>query len=127
MRKREFSAAIRREKMLFGIAFRNVKRQLGGYFIYFVTVALTVSVLFSLNSFIFSEVVETITREAWIEVKVTSGFLSVVLGCVVSAVLGYGCAFLMRRRKKNSDCILLSECRVRIFRNSLRRNCSLLL
>lgn len=86
--------------MLFGIAFRNVKRQLGGYFIYFVTVALTVSVLFSLNSFIFSEVVETITREAWIEVKVTSGFLSVVLGCVVSAVLGYGCAFLMRRRKK---------------------------
>lgn len=86
--------------MFFGIAFRNVKRQLGGYFIYFVTVALTVSILFSLNSFIFSKVVETIAREAWVEVKVTSGFLSVILGCVVSAVLGYGCAFLMRRRKK---------------------------
>ena len=35
--------------MLFKIAFRNVRRQIGGYLIYFFTVALTVAFLFSLS------------------------------------------------------------------------------
>ena len=86
--------------MLFKIAFRNFKRQIGGYFVYFVTVALTVSILFSLNGIVFGKTVNDLAKDFFVQVKVTSAFLSVILGCAVAAVLGYGCAFLVRRRKK---------------------------
>lgn len=37
------------------LAFRNVKRQVGNYLIYFITVSLTVALMFAVNSAIFSE------------------------------------------------------------------------
>lgn len=86
--------------MLFKIAFRNVKRQIGGYLIYFITVALTVSLLFSLNSMIFSSTVEFIAQSFQNEVRIVSIFLSVLLSIATAAVLGYGSTFLLRRRKK---------------------------
>ena len=86
--------------MLLKIALRNVRRQFGGYFIYFVTVALTVSLLFSLNSMIFSQTVYEISLYFKEQVMTVSAFLSVVLSFVSAIVLGYGSAFLLRRRKK---------------------------
>ena len=86
--------------MLFKIAFRNVKRQIGGYLIYFITVALTVSLLFTLNSMIFSSTVTLIAESFQNEVRIVSAFLSVLLSIATAAVLGYGSRFLLRRRKK---------------------------
>lgn len=88
------------QSMLFKIAFRNVRRQIGSYLIYFVTVALTVSILFSLDSLMFSETVFNISIGFKAETILVCIFLALVL-CVISAlVLGYGSAFLLRRRKK---------------------------
>lgn len=86
--------------MFFKIALRNVRRQIGGYMVYFITVALTVSLLFSLNSIIFSDFVLRLSSVFRDEVTQTSVFLSVFLSLISSAVLGYGNAFLLRRRKK---------------------------
>ena len=90
--------------MLFKLAFRNVKRQIGNYLIYFITVSLTVALIFSINNMIFSDVIrltaeslgsafETSTRAL---LFMLSGFLSVV----IAFVLGYATSFLLSRRKK---------------------------
>ncbi len=86
--------------LLFKLAFRNVRRQIGGYLIYFVTVALTVSLLFSLAGLMFSETVFMFSASFKTETMAVCAFLAVVLTVVSALVLGYGCAFLLRRRKK---------------------------
>mgnify|MGYP002796241664 CR=1 FL=1 len=86
--------------MLLKLALRNVRRQIGGYLIYFVTVALTVSLLFSLASLMFSETVLNISASFKAETAAVCAFLSAVLTVVSALVLGYGCAFLLRRRKR---------------------------
>ena len=86
--------------MLFKIAFRNVRRQIGGYLIYFFTVALTVAVLFSLSGLIFSKTVFDYSLGYKIQTIAMCVFLAIVLAIVSAIVLGYGCAFLLRRRKK---------------------------
>ena len=86
--------------LLFKIAFRNVRRQIGGYLIYFFTVALTVSLLFSLAGLMFSKVVFAFSASFKLETALVCAFLALVLAVVSAWVLGYGCAFLLRRRKK---------------------------
>ena len=86
--------------LLFKIAFRNVRRQIGGYLIYFFTVALTVSLLFSLAGLLFSKVVFAFSASFKLETALVCAFLALVLAVVSAWVLGYGCAFLLRRRKK---------------------------
>lgn len=86
--------------MLFKIAFRNMWRQIGGYFIYFVTVALTVSILFSLNSMMFSQLIFDFSAAFKMETTLACAFLAVLLSVVSAAVFGYGTAFLLRRRKR---------------------------
>ena len=41
--------------MLTKLAARNVKRQIGNYLIYFITVSLTVALMFAINNVIFEE------------------------------------------------------------------------
>lgn len=86
--------------MLFKIAFRNVRRQIGGYLIYFFTVALTVSLLFSLAGIMFSKTVFTYSATFKIATAAVCAFLALVLTIATALVLGYGCAFLLKRRKK---------------------------
>ena len=86
--------------MLFKIAFRNVRRQIGGYLIYFFTVALTVSLLFSLAGIMFSKTVFTYSAAFKIATAAVCAFLALVLTIAAALVLGYGCAFLLKRRKK---------------------------
>lgn len=75
-------------------------RQIGGYLIYFFTVALTVSLLFSLAGLMFSKTVFNYSTEFKIETVAVCTFLAIILTVVSALVLGYGCAFLLRRRKK---------------------------
>lgn len=82
------------------IAFRNVRRQIGGYLIYFFTVALTVALLFSLSGMMFSKTVFNFSESFKLETSIVCGFLSVILAVVSALVFGYGSSFLLRRRKK---------------------------
>ena len=86
--------------MLFKLAFRNVRRQISGYLIYFFTVALTVSLLFSLAGIMFSKNMFTFSAAYKMETTAVCVFLTIILAIVSAFVLGYGCAFLLRRRKK---------------------------
>ena len=86
--------------LLFKIAFRNVRRQIGGYLIYFITVALTVSLLFSLAGMMFSKTVFNYSMSFKVETIAVCTFLIILLTVISALVLGYGCSFLLRRRKK---------------------------
>lgn len=86
--------------MLFKLAVRNVRRQLGSYLIYFITVTLTVAFLFALNNMIFSDVVSVLQEQYADFVRPLLVALSAVLAAVIAFVLAYATAFLLRRRKK---------------------------
>lgn len=86
--------------ILLKLALRNVRRQIGDYLVYFVTVACTVSLLFALCSMMFSELIFNFSAAFKMETRIVSAFLAVVLAVVSAIVLGYGCLFLLRRRKK---------------------------
>ena len=86
--------------MLFKLAVRNVRRQVGSYLIYFITVMLTVAFLFALNNLIFGEVLEKANSMYEEIVRPLLAALSVVLGAVIAFVLAYATTFLLRRRKK---------------------------
>ncbi len=85
--------------MLSKLALRNVRRQIGNYFIYFMTVSMTVALLFAVNNIIFDE---EIGRFA----EIISGFrtgltaLVIFLSFIVAFVLGYATSFMMKLRKR---------------------------
>ena len=80
--------------MLLKLALRNVRRQIGGYLIYFVTVALTVSLLFSLASLMFSEIPRELSMEFYVETMAVCVLLAALLTIVSALVLGYGTAWV---------------------------------
>lgn len=85
--------------MFFKIALRNVKRQMGNYLIYFITVAMTVSLIFSVNNVIFSR--QMIEKAETME-NLASGLIiiTVFVSLIVAFVLGYATSFMLKLRKK---------------------------
>lgn len=86
--------------MLFKLAFRNVKRQIGNYLIYFITVSLTVALLFSINNFILSDIMDEMAEHYIDILQPLLLSISGALSVVIAFVLGYVTSFLLRRRKK---------------------------
>ncbi len=83
--------------MLRKLAIRNVKRQLGNYLIYFITVALTVALLFGINNIIYSENLVVLMDEGMETVLNAATFF---ISMVVAFVLGYANSFMLKLRKK---------------------------
>ncbi len=81
------------------LAFRNVRRQLRNYLIYFITVALSIALMFSVNNLSFSDRVQGL---ADISSDVSTMFTMItVLCCLVTAlVLSYATGFMLKLRKK---------------------------
>lgn len=81
------------------LAFRNVKRQIGNYLIYFMTVSLTVALMFAINNVIFSE---QLLAYAEIIREMKSGLItiSVLIALIVAFVLGYATSFMLKLRKR---------------------------
>lgn len=85
--------------MYLKLAARNVKRQMGNYLIYFMTVALTVALLFAINNIICSSNLAVFVdrgesaREA-LQVMVAA------ISSIVAFVLSYATSFLLKRRKR---------------------------
>ncbi len=85
--------------MLFKLSVRNVKRQIGNYLIYFITVTLIVALIFALNNFIFSDIMDEISNGG-MELKIIFITISGAMGVIAGFILSYITAFLLRRRKK---------------------------
>ncbi len=85
--------------MYFKLAVRNVKRQVGSYLIYFMTVALTVALLFAINNCIYSrELAAFLDRGE--SAKTSLKILVAAISFVVAFVLSYATSFLLKRRKR---------------------------
>lgn len=85
--------------MVFKVAKRNVKRQIGSYMLYFLTIAFTVSMLFAVENMLYSDELSSITAE-YNDISTMVNF-SVILVSIVSAiVLGYTSAFMVRLRAR---------------------------
>lgn len=85
--------------MLAKLAFRNVKRQIGNYLIYFITVALSAALLFAVNTLTASEPFERFARtneDMRLLIRMITAFVSLV----TSFVLSYATIFMLRLRKK---------------------------
>ena len=81
------------------LAVRNVRRQIGNYLIYFITVALTVALMFAVNNIIFNEQILAYA-ETMKELKSGMIGISVFLSLIVAFVLSYATSFMLRLRKR---------------------------
>lgn len=81
------------------IAIRNVRRQLGNYLIFFLTVAFTVALLFSVSQVIFSAQLTDYARRTQ---DIASGLTGMVIfiSLIVVFVLSYATSFMLKLRKR---------------------------
>lgn len=86
-------------QMFFKLAFRNVKRQLRNYLIYFLTVVLTVAILFAINNVIFSKTLTEFIQKMS-DMKTALIGIVVLISGVVAFVLKYATSFMLRLRKR---------------------------
>lgn len=85
--------------MYFRLAVRNVKRQMENYLIYFMTVALTVALLFAINNIICSSNLTVFVdrgESAGTALKIIVAMISMI----VAFVLSYATSFLLKCRKR---------------------------
>lgn len=81
------------------LALRNVRRQVGNYLIYFITVTLTVALMFAIHNCIFSEQLLAFSA-SFKEMNSALIMLSVLVAIVSAFVLGYATSFMLRLRKR---------------------------
>lgn len=85
--------------MFVKLAIRNVHRQIQSYLIYFVTVALSISLLFAVNNLSYSDRIQALSE---MSTDIRSMFTMVtVLSCLVTAlVLSYATGFMLKLRRR---------------------------
>lgn len=85
--------------MYIKLALRNVKRQMGKYLIYFMTVALTVALMFAVDNIIFNQ---QLTDYAINSSDLKDGLtgITVFISLIVAFVLSYATSFMMKLRKR---------------------------
>ncbi len=81
------------------LALRNVRRQVGNYLIYFITVTLTVSLMFAIHNIIYSEQLLAFST-IFQEMNSALIMLSALVAIVSAFVLGYATSFMLRLRKR---------------------------
>lgn len=81
------------------LALRNVKRQISNYLIYFVTVALSVALLFAVNNLSYSDRIRYLT-EMSTDMKTMFNMVTILSSLVTALVLSYATAFMLKLRKK---------------------------
>ncbi|SCJ86168.1 FtsX-like permease family [Anaerotruncus sp. 2789STDY5834896] len=81
------------------LALRNVRRQVGSYLIYFITVSLTVAMMFGLHNVLYSPQLQEFARTVD-SMRTGLLVLSICIALVVAFVLGYATSFMLRLRKR---------------------------
>lgn len=81
------------------LASRNVKRQISNYLIYFITVSLTVALMFAVNNVIFCKQLQDYAESMS---SLNSGLIgiTVFISLIVAFVLGYATNFMIKLRKR---------------------------
>lgn len=81
------------------LALRNVRRQISNYLIYFVTVSLSIALMFAVNNLSYSDRIRELSE---ISSDMCSMFtMVIILSCLVTAlVLSYATGFMLKLRKK---------------------------
>lgn len=81
------------------LAFRNVRRQLRNYLIYFLTVFLSIALLFAVNNLSFSARIEALSRD-YSDVRNLFTMVT-VLSCLVTALVqSYAAGFMLKLRRR---------------------------
>ncbi|MGN0402200.1 MAG: FtsX-like permease family protein [Acetatifactor sp.] len=85
--------------MFVKLAIRNVRRQIRSYLIYFVTVALSIALLFAVNNLSYSDRIQTLSE---MSADIRSMFTMVtIMSCLVTAlVLSYATGFMLKLRRR---------------------------
>ena len=89
--------------MLYKLAFRNVKKSLGDYTIYFLTLMLSVIVFYAFNSIEAQKAMMKVNQSAYDSMEMVSmmiSYISVFVSFVLGFLVIYANGFLMKRRKK---------------------------
>lgn len=81
------------------LAFRNMKRQLNNYLIYFITIAMTISLIFAMNNMTYNEDLQA-RANSFAEIAAGLLVLSIFLCIIIATVLGYANSFMLRLRKR---------------------------
>mgnify|MGYP006910807340 CR=1 FL=1 len=81
------------------LAFRNVKRQIGNYLIYFITVSITVALMFAVNSVIFNTQLQAYASTIQ-TLRSALIMITVFVSLIVAFVLGYATSFMLKLRKR---------------------------
>ena len=81
------------------LALRNVRRQIHNYLIYFITVSLSVAMLFAINSLSYSEPIRRLA-EMSNDMKFMFRTVITLASLVTALVLSYAAAFILKLRKK---------------------------
>lgn len=85
--------------MFVKLAFRNVRRQIRSYLIYFTTVSLSIALLFAVNNLSYSDRIQSFSEMSG---DIRSMFTMVtVMSCLVTAlVLSYATGFMLKLRRR---------------------------
>lgn len=85
--------------MFVRLAFRNVQRQIRNYLIYFVTVSLSIALLFAVNNLSYSDRI-LVLSELYTDIRSMFTIVT-VLSCLVTAlVLSYATGFMLKLRRR---------------------------
>ena len=80
------------------LALRNVRRQIHNYLIYFITVSLSVAMLFAINNLSYSEPIRRLAEKSN-DMKFMFRTVIILTSLVTALVLGYAAAFILKLRK----------------------------
>lgn len=81
------------------LALRNVRRQIGSYLIYFVTVALSIALMFAVNNLSYSDRIRSVAEDSS-DVRTMFTMVTVLSCLVTSLVLSYATGFMLKLRRK---------------------------
>ena len=76
------------------LALRNVRRQIGSYLIYFVTVALSIALMFAVNNLSYSDRIRSLAEDSS-DVRTMFTMVTVLSCLVTSLVLSYATGFML--------------------------------
>lgn len=87
--------------MLFKLAWRNLRRSVRDYSVYFVTLLVGVALFYAFNSVESQKVLFDLERSEWfVEIQGMMNLVSGLIACVLGFLVVYANQFLIRRRKK---------------------------
>ena len=81
------------------LALRNVRRQIGSYLIYFVTVALSIALMFAVNNLSYSDRIRSLAEDSS-DVRTMFTMVTVLSCLVTSLVLSYATGFMLKLRRR---------------------------